>query len=68
MTICICCEREKRESIFFCTLLWDPISRRLCIISKKFRALVYNKRYFDHGNLSDYGYDTGDNNIVILVI
>lgn len=68
MTICICCEREKRESFFFCTLLWDPISRRLCIISKKFRALVYNKRYFDHGNLSDYGNDTDDNNIVILVI
>ena len=58
---------EKRE-LFFCTLLWDPISRRLGIISKKFRALVYNKRYFDHGNLSDYGYDTDDNNIIILVI
>lgn len=40
----------------------------MCIISKKFRALVYNKRYFDHGNLSDYGNDTDDNNIVILVI
>lgn len=48
MTICICCEREKRESFFF--------------------VLCCNKRYFDHGNLSDCGNDTDDNNIVILVI
>lgn len=33
-----------------------------------FFVLCCNKRYFDHGNLSDYGNDTDDNNIVILVI